>query len=410
MFSKERLHEPALLLVAFIMPINLRLLNLALGALLLIILLQRLNKWNVSSQVGRVKMPFYLLGIMAIMLVMSSFALKTHPEFWPNIETKLSVVFMPILFLFLPQVEQRFRFRVACSFALGVSLFAAASWLHAFDTYHHTNSVIYFFYQRLAWIFHPSYLAMYVVMVLAHYHFMWVYDATSRLRRNVLLIVSGLLAMYVAFLSSKSGFLTLFMAAGIMLVYAVRMKGNWMRVLTHIGVMLGTFLIFFISMPAINGRVSRAVSDTRTELAGTSNQKEKASTAIRFVTWGAAWHILEEHPMGVGTGNVTNHLVTEYQNANEMEALEQKLPAHNEYLQMGAEWGWIGLIVLLILMGYLLLRSWQSGDLTFMVFAAGMSLNFLFESMLELQQGIVFFTFWVLFFTYRKQALMVKAS
>jgi O-antigen ligase len=251
---------------------------------------------------------------------------------------------------------------------------------------------------------------MYVVMVIAHYHFMWVYDATSKLRRNVLLVVSALLAMYVAFLSSKAGFLTLFMAVGIMALYAWRMKGNTTKAFVHMGVVVGTFLLFFLTVPSINGRVERAVSDTQSQIAGVQGHEAKASTAMRFVTWSAAWHVLEKHAMGVGTGNVTNHLVTEYQNANELEALEQKLPAHNEYLQMGAEWGWIGLIVLVVLMGYLLVRSWQSGDLTFMVFAAGMSLNFLFESMLELQQGIVFFTFWVLFFTYRKQALMVKAS
>jgi|GEM_PF-1088025 len=409
MFSKDRLHEPALLFVAFIMPINLRLLNLALGILLVVIAVQRVNGWVKPTTTSRVKMPFYLMGVFAVLLGFSSFALRVHPEFWPNIETKLSLVFMPILFWYLPTVEQRFRFRAACAFALGVSLFATASWLHAFDSYHHTASLGDFFYQKLSWIFHPSYLAMYVVMVLAHYHFMWVYDATSRMRRNVLLTVSALLAMYVAFLSSKSGFLTLFMAVAIMLVYAIRMKGNWTRVLTHAGVVLGTFLIFYLSVPAINGRVSRALSDTKTQLAGTPNSTEKASTAMRFVTWSAAWHVLEEHSMGVGTGNVTNHLVTEYQAKNELEALEQKLPAHNEYLQIGAEWGWIGMLTLIFLMGYLMVRAWLSYDLTFMVFAAGMSMNFLFESMLELQQGIVFFSFWVLFFSYRKQALMVKA-
>lgn len=409
MFSKDRLHEPALLFVAFIMPINLRLLNLALGILLVVIAVQRINKWVKSPNVGRVKMPFYLMGVFAVLLVLSSFSLKSHPEFWPNIETKLSLVFMPLLFWYLPSVEQRFRFRAACAFALGVSLFATASWLHAFDSYHHTASVGDFFYQKLSWIFHPSYLAMYVVMVLAHYHFMWVYDATSKLRRNILLTVSGLLSMYVAFLSSKAGFLTLFMAVALMLVYAIRMKGNWTRVLTHLGVVVGTFLLFFFSVPAINGRVERAVSDTQSELSGTANQTSKASTAMRFVTWSAAWRILEKHPMGVGTGNVTNHLVTEYQAKNELEALEQKLPAHSEYLQIGAEWGWIGLIILVFLMGYLIMRAWLSYDLTFLIFATGMSLNFLFESMLELQQGIVFFSFWVLFFSYRKQALMVKA-
>lgn len=410
MFSKERLHEPALLLVVFIMPINLRLLNLALGILLLVILTQRILGWAQSATIGRVKLPFYLLGILAALLGVSAFSLRVHPEFWPNIETKLSLVFMPILFWFLPSVEQRFRFRAACAFALGVSLFALTSWLHAFDSYHHTASLGEFFYQKLAWIFHPSYLAMYVVMVIGHYHFIWVYDATSRIRRNVLLIVSALLSMYVAFLSSKAGFLTLFMAVGLMFIYAIRLKGNRSRAFIHMGVVVSTFLLFFFSVPAINGRVERAVTDTQTQLAGTTQHEAKASTAMRFVTWSAAWHVLEGHPMGVGTGNVTNHLVTEYQAQNELDALEQKLPAHNEFLQIGAEWGWIGLVILVFLMGYVMVRAWQSGDLTFMIFAAGMSLNFLFESMLELQQGIVFFTFWVLFFTYRKQVLMVKAS
>ena len=56
--------------------------------------------------------------------------------------------------------------------------------------------------------------------------------------------------------------------------------------------------------------------------------------------------------------------------------------------------GWPGLLMLLLIL-YALWKS-HGGDYSVRAFALICALNFLFESTLEAQAGIVFFSFWVM--------------
>jgi O-antigen ligase len=65
---------------------------------------------------------------------------------------------------------------------------------------------------------------------------------------------------------------------------------------------------------------------------------------------------------------------------------------HNEYIQLFAELGIIGLILLLLMLGLNLKNALQSKDFIHISFAVLMISLFLTESFLSRQRGIVFFT------------------
>jgi len=89
-----------------------------------------------------------------------------------------------------------------------------------------------------------------------------------------------------------------------------------------------------------------------------SNKKEFAtgSVSVRLLMWKATWRMIAARPVsGVGAGawEVDAPL---YQNADS--PLETDYYAHNEILQLLAEYGLVGWAVLAGLLGYLLLSAW----------------------------------------------------
>jgi O-antigen ligase len=106
--------------------------------------------------------------------------------------------------------------------------------------------------------------------------------------------------------------------------------------------------------------------------------------------------------MGVGTGNWKSHFNLRYSQKGASFAAAHSHPAHNAYLQILVEWGWIGLFALLALLLAGFKRALELNDLFFLMFVVGVSFHFIFESMLELQQGLVFIGFWMFFLIHRK--------
>ena len=127
----------------------------------------------------------------------------------------------------------------------------------------------------------------------------------------------------------------------------------------------------------------------------TSKQEARSSTELRRVTWASSIAILLEHPGGVGIGNAGIFLREKYAEAGENYALEKNLNSHNQFLQMGVEMGWAGVVIFIVFCLVILMKATRSGSIFYMAFVGLCFLNFLFESFLEVQAGVVFFYFFL---------------
>jgi probable O-glycosylation ligase (exosortase A-associated) len=72
-------------------------------------------------------------------------------------------------------------------------------------------------------------------------------------------------------------------------------------------------------------------------------EERDASAESRFTTWSAAWHCMQEHPMGVGPRNFGFYA--------ERYGLTHGKAVHNLYLQTGADYGVIGMFALIAFYG-----------------------------------------------------------
>jgi O-antigen ligase len=68
---------------------------------------------------------------------------------------------------------------------------------------------------------------------------------------------------------------------------------------------------------------------------------------------------------------------------------------HNQFLQTGLEIGILGLLALLLVVGVSWRIARQHKNYLLMAVLTSLVLNSLFESMLQRQSGIVFYSFWI---------------
>ena len=118
----------------------------------------------------------------------------------------------------------------------------------------------------------------------------------------------------------------------------------------------------------------------------------------RLVIWTITGQIIAEHPMGVGLGNLEDEMQKRLVDLNQLELIEKNYNPHNQFLQVFAEIGILGLLLILTILCCTIRLAWNRKDdlLLFIVFS--LMLNSLFESMLQRQSGIVFYTMLICLF------------
>ena len=134
-----------------------------------------------------------------------------------------------------------------------------------------------------------------------------------------------------------------------------------------------------------------------------SKPGDKTGNEVRLVMWTATLLEINEHPLGVGTGNVDEHLSQRLKALGQIELSKQdenghiRYNPHNQFLQTALEIGLIGLMVLIVYVIGLMRMAWKHKNWLLAIIASGLVFNALFESVLQRQSGIVFFSFWLSF-------------
>jgi len=351
---------------------------------------------------------FILFGIFSAFLLSGFCNEWNHKTALSEIETKISFVAFPLLFLFTSNSILHSLKRFQWALVIGCVFFALICHVHATYGFFETGLWEEFVYGRLAWTFHPTYLGFFYLlsMVFLASEFL---DSKSKRYSKLLWIGIVFFSIETAFMASRAGFLALFLFYAIFAFYVFRNGKNRKKAVIVITSSLVSFLMLFFGFSPISGRAKEAVVNSKS-LTETKKEEKVASTSERIVSWETAWELALDYPLGVGTGNWKAHFKERYTLKGANFAAQHSHPAHNAYLQILVEWGWIGLCTLLALLFVGLKRAWELNDLFFLMFVLGVSFHFVFESMLELQQGLVFIGFWLFFLIHRKSNSRVSES
>jgi len=318
---------------------------------------------------------------------------------------KLSLLLFPVMVgTAVPMDRQDYRNTMG-AFVIGTVAATLIGYGTSWVSYSQTNDLDAFYMSDFSPFHHPSYLAMYMNMAI----FILVFNTYKRKLSRGMEFIYWLgvlfLSLSLIFPASKMGLLTFVILVISIVFVASKLKKIVSRQSFLLLVTSVLFVMFYLNDPIAKSRVERAISVTK-DKAEDNMDKERSqveSSTARLLVWGVALDQIQKYPMGVGTGDTKDLLIKEYEKRGYKEIAAKELNPHNTYLELALEVGVVALIwfvfsLLFPVRMILIDQNWIYG-----FFILNVSLNFMVESMLEGQSGVVFFAFFnAVFFFHSK--------
>lgn len=311
-----------------------------------------------------------------------SFALK-------DLSVKLPLVVIPLTAAFSGLTDS---FSKKAAFAFSYSCVAVNLFLLIRAILNHSSGVPdAFFYDSYSVFIHPAYMALMNVIAISILIFDFSFSDSKK--KIVTLSSLVLLSASVILLASKAGIVSMLIVYLIFVLKSYNRKNRFTLTLASALVVLSAVILIWIS-PA-RERIKQALAVFR--------QPDKAATmqegtASRLLAWKTAWQISKDYfPMGTGTGDIKNVTLSYYEKSGYGWPLYYRLNAHNQFLQSLAATGIGGLVSLAFIILIPIIRCNKEKSLP-LIFTLMVFINLLFESMLEVQNGVMlitaFYTLW----------------
>jgi O-antigen ligase len=263
--------------------------------------------------------------------------------------------------------------------------------------YFHSKSILSFFTIGISPLHHPSYFVVFHITssILSIYAYFNKWDFFSKNRVIAFLLFSFI---FQCLCLSLAGLLFLFTMIFIGVLYWMKSKLN--KLTFRISAIFLPFVMFgiFFSIPQFEGEFNGAFKYAKSYFSNPeqfvkSREMNTSGTEERLIMWTVSSQEIANHPFGVGTGNIDPYLAKRLNSYGLSKLASKNYNPHNQFLQTALEVGVIS--VLLLFFGLFLWMSLAIKNgfwpLTILVF--NFIFNSLFESMLQRQSGIVFYSF-----------------
>ena len=314
-----------------------------------------------------------------------------------NLFGRLSLVIFPLVLL-LPgeMIKKRlnFLFKVFAvstmaylTFCYGYALYRsieidAGVWY--FNPHPKEFWLNYFFGEELLINIHPSYFSLYTLLSLFISLESFFNSGDSKRLKIFWLLGTVFLVMSVYFLSSRAGLIAgLFMIPLYLIIKFQRLKKNrysWIFVI----------LAMLITIPVIlkNQRMDYFFG----KLLNTKVEYERKDDP-RLTIWKSSLQLIRDNLLlGVGIGDVRTELTNQYLKVGEYKMAQERLNAHNQFLEVSIENGIIGLLIFLSILSLILIISLADKNILLLAFLISALVFFIFETVLYRLAGVTFFS------------------
>lgn len=363
---------------------------------LLVLILLLLLEWLINPDLKKnlltaIKTPLCLLFMTLYFLYIAGLLYSENLAYGiADLEAKLPLLVFPLIFSTPAYISSKTFRQLLKAFICGNFLAFIICMISAIYKYMKEPSIDLFESINFSIILHPSYFAMYItlsVIILVYELF------NTKLKPLTIILLVFILMLFttaIFLLSSKMGIISFILIVFCFMLVQIISKKQYIQGLFSLGILfLITFLAFYFS-PNLPGRFNNAVL----AITSTVQPTEVESSALRTMTWKTSLEIVKENPLiGVGTGDIKDVLLVKYESNGMNYALERRLNAHNQFLQTAGALGIIGLLILLLCFVIPIYISIKHRNLVYFFFLLLIFLNFLVESMLETQAGVVFYAF-----------------
>lgn len=341
-----------------------------------------------------------------------------------DLEVKLAIFILPVVIGTIPSFTNKQLTYILGSFVLActAAVLISAIWAMADDpkvdsilvNFDHTTAGKYnalyneksdewllFSYVGLSRYLslHPTYFSMYSLFGIIILYFIIRFNSDSKtLYKAVILILASLLFVAILLLSSRIVIITslLFVFAAV-IHYLFNTRHYFQGIIMCMSIILVLILVIY-NNPVTQYRLIKEPLMKENYL---SKNPDLNSISLRVLEWKASLNLIVANPIfGVGIGDVQRELDSEYKLMADVKHFVFNLNSHNQYLQTTLATGLIGLLLLLGILLYPMWISYKNKNLLHVSLVLMILFCFLTESMLQVQKGVAFFSFFhsLLFF------------
>jgi O-antigen ligase len=308
-----------------------------------------------------------------------------------DLEVKLSILVFPIIFAARPMTSVKIN-EILKAFVAG-GVLSSIFLLFRAGYYFIAAGENRFFYEAFSVLVHTSYVSMYFNLLMA-----WIILGLLKrgaIRASYSVSVSWMLLLFFSvvnfLLFSKMGMISMMLMFFCFGLYYVRLSGKYLAGSIVAVLFLGGIYIAATKVPIIKSRVDFAIAAFSKDKI---DVKSNESSEVRMLVWSAANDIIKEHFFtGVGTGDTKPMLLRQYARKGMQGAFEHRLNAHNEFYQVMLTVGILGLLILIACLLIPIVIAIKKRFLIYLIFLVLTILNFIPESMLETQAGVMYYAF-----------------
>jgi len=320
-----------------------------------------------------------------------------------ELEVKLSLLVFPVIFATIDRgsFNGKKAENILLAFGAGCLLASLLLLFGASMRFSNSSNLYEFIYTKFSAGRHPSYLSMYVSLTTAlfAYYLFGGWQSASYKIRTLLILLLVYCSFIVLLLSSKAGIIAQIIVFVVFIVFSFQRRDYSVPRIILIGLAISFILSAFYLFPPTKSRFGEAFKTLNNYEQLESENNE--STAERILIWGSTLETgMKELVIGHGIGDVHDELGVIYEKNQVYQAHRLKLNAHNEYLQTFVAIGLAGMAILISSLLLPLIISFRKKNILYAVFLLIIGSNFLFESMLSRQAGVVFYAFFNVFFLF----------
>jgi O-antigen ligase len=326
------------------------------------------------------------LGMIAlfVLLLLGMLWTENVEKGWSNVEHKLSLLLVPIIFGLRNRkmkIQDAGVFFIVGLAIASILLLSIAAYRSLFDGTLTWTS--YWKESTFSVFMHRSYLACYMSMgaLISLIYFF-------KVLRWYFLFAFILLSAMVLLTVSKAGIIALILGFFSLVFYFV----IWQKSGAKVRVIMVLAMVMLPLMLGLNSRVRIRFGSAWNSFftAEVMNNPSKDGTQARMMMWSAATEVFATHLLaGVGTGDVDDALQMENMVRHNDGVVAQKLNAHNQFLNQAVQHGILGLVLLISLMTVIIVRLIRNRNLIGVVIWSVFIINLAFESFLETRSGVV---------------------
>ncbi|MBN4051288.1 O-antigen ligase family protein [bacterium AH-315-M05] len=386
------------LLIAFLLPLNKKIIP----PLIIVLVLNWLIEGHFKERIRKIrKSPLVVLFASFYLIHIIGLLYSSNLDFGLfDLEIKLSILIFPFLFSTSPSLNKQQVTNVLLAFIAGCLAAMIICLSYAFYRYQSEHDVGFFLYGELSLLHHPTYLSMYLCLSICImiYYLLEKKTGFSKIHIFSFRFLILLFSVFILFLSAKNGIICLALVLLISVSYLIIQKKKLLQGAAFIVLFTIFFTVIFKLAP---DTYKRLYSTMNIFLNEELDKNSKESTSVRLLVWPVTLELIEENFLfGVGTGDIKDSLLKKYEEKGLFGALEIRLNAHNQYLQTFVALGLVGFLILIACLLLPFILGIKKKNYIYILFLTIIAINFLTESILEVQAGVVFYAFFnsLLFF------------